>query len=73
MRNKRARMRVFNIVTSDTAELLHWLGEEEEQAVAGSDPFPGGNDFGPDLEGADAELLEALSGLVSDLFTDWTH
>jgi hypothetical protein len=59
-------------VTSDTAELLQWLGEEEEQAVAGSDPLDG-DVFGPDLESADAELLEAFSSLVSaELFTGWT-
>jgi hypothetical protein len=59
-------------VTSDTAELLQWLGEEEEQATAGSEPQDE-DALLPDFESADAELLEAFSSLVSaELFTDWT-
>jgi hypothetical protein len=61
------------IVTSDTAELLQWLSEddEDEQDDFSSDLLLPIDAFGPDFEKSDSDLSEALSDLAAaGLFAD---
>jgi hypothetical protein len=64
----------FAIVTPQTAELMQWLSEEEEQSDLSSDFLLPIESFGPDMEQADTDLLEALSELGAPvLFSNRPH
>jgi hypothetical protein len=60
-------------VISETAELLQWLSEEdEEQDDFSSDLVLPIDAFGPNLENADGDLSDAFSDLAHmELFPDW--
>jgi hypothetical protein len=61
-------------VTSETAELLQWLSEDDEQDDFSSDLVLPIDAFGPDLENADGDLSDALSDLANtELCLDWTQ
>jgi hypothetical protein len=62
-------------VISETAELLQWLSEEdEEQDDFSSDLVLPINAFGPDLDNTDGDLSDAVSDLAHTvLVADWRH